>query len=91
MRTLVTAAALLLTAGAAEAQSFQGGIGAAPRDLAVTRPETFREREVVTQIRKLRQEVIAIRDQNGGVLPPADRDRLQARFDQLRAELKRAG
>jgi hypothetical protein len=97
MRTLtiaLAATAALAVAMPAQAQRMQGGAGAPGSlemlSLGVSR-DSMAERRIRNEVKALRREMMSVRNQNGGVLPEAERDRFQVRYNELRKALNRAG
>lgn len=85
-------AALALTSVPAQAQKLQGGQGAVNQlHSAGLSRDNRAQRRIRTEVKALRDELIAVREANGGVLPEPERLRLQARYNDLRSAFKRAG
>lgn len=87
----VVAAVMTLANVPAQAQNMRGGMTAQSSIRLPATPDRQAQRRVRMEVRQLVEELMAVRARNGGALPESDRLRLQARYDQLRAEFRRAG
>lgn len=97
MRVLTIAGAAIVVAGLAalpaQAQRIQGGMGAPPTVLqsdGLSR-DNAAQRRIRMEVKALRDELVAVRKANGGVIPESERQRLQARYNELRKAFRRAG